>query len=126
MPCGHTHLPDGLKEAFDAERPPVRYATQSGPMLVIGGDIHPVFIPNSSDRTRRSGIGVCEGGLVHLVISDGQVNFYDFAQVFRDNLKCQNALFLDGGRGTGIYVPELGRRDSSWHGGFGPIFGIVE
>jgi uncharacterized protein YigE (DUF2233 family) len=113
-------------EAFDADRPAVRYATQSGPMLVIEDEIHPAFIPNSSDRTRRSGVGVCEGGLVRLAISDGKVNFHDFAKLFRDHLHCPNALFLDGGRGTGIYDPELGRRDFSWHGGFGPMFGVVE
>ncbi|GLQ53815.1 phosphodiester glycosidase family protein [Devosia nitrariae] len=113
-------------EAFDAQRPPARYATQSGPMLVIDGEVHPVFIPGSSDRTRRSGVGVCEGDLVRLAISDGNVNFHDFARLFRDHLQCPDALFLDGGRGTGIYDPALGRRDFSWHGGFGPMLGLVE
>ncbi|WP_172121893.1 MULTISPECIES: phosphodiester glycosidase family protein [unclassified Devosia] len=113
-------------EAFQAGRPPARFATQSGPMLVIEGEIHPLLIPGSSDRTRRSGIGVCEEGEVRLAISDGNVNFHDFAELFRDHLQCPNALFLDGGRGTGIYDPASGRRDYSWHGGFGPMFGLVK
>ena len=94
--------------------------------LVIDGAIHPVFIEGSSDRTRRTGVGVSGPGMVHFAISERQVNFYDFARFFRDFLGCRNALFLDGGRGTGLYSPVLGRNDISWHGGFGPIVGVVE
>lgn len=104
----------------------VRFATQSGPMLVIRNKLHPAFIPGSTDRTRRSGVGVCGGGAVRFAISEDRVNFNDFARLFRDHLKCQNALFLDGGRGVGIYNPAMGRNDRSWHGGFGPIFGLVD
>ncbi|WP_244640312.1 phosphodiester glycosidase family protein [Devosia pacifica] len=113
-------------EAFEASRPPVRYATQSGPMLVIDGELHPALIPGSTDRTRRSGVGVCEDGKVRLAISEDDVNFHDFARLFRDELKCSNALFLDGGNGTGLYDPSIRRRDVSWHGGFGPMIGLVE
>jgi uncharacterized protein YigE (DUF2233 family) len=35
-------------------------------------------------------------------------------------------LFLDGGGGAGFYSAELGRSDFSWHGGYGPVFGVVE
>ncbi|MDB5550123.1 MAG: conserved hypothetical exported protein [Rhizobium sp.] len=102
------------------------FATQSGPMLVIDGKTNPIFIPGSTDRTRRSGVGICESGVVRFAISDGPVNFHDFATLFRDELKCSDALFLDGGRGAGIYVPALGREDWSGHGGYGPILGLVE
>ena len=112
-------------EAYLEQRPEARYATQSGPMLVIDGALHPAFIEGSSDRTRRSGVGVCADGEVRFAISDGQVNFHDFARLFRDQLGCSNALFLDGGRGTGLYDPALRRNDFSWHGGFGPMFGLV-
>lgn len=104
----------------------VRFATQSGPMLVIKNQLHPALIPGSTDRTRRSGVGVCERGQVRFAISDGRVNFHDFARLFRDHLLCPNALFLDGGRGAGLYLPEMRRNDFSWHGGYGPIFGLVE
>ncbi|MEZ2128821.1 MULTISPECIES: phosphodiester glycosidase family protein [unclassified Sinorhizobium] len=107
-------------------RPRVRFATQSGPMLVIRNKLHPAFIPGSTDRTRRSGVGVCAGGAVRFAVSEDRVNFHDFARLFRDHLKCPNALFLDGGRGVGLYNPAMGRNDRSWHGGFGPIFGLVE
>ncbi|SHF49475.1 Uncharacterized protein YigE, DUF2233 family [Devosia limi DSM 17137] len=113
-------------EAFLEQRPAARLATQSGPMLVIDNQLHPAFIAGSSDRTRRSGVGVCENGLVRIAISESSVNFHDFARLFRDQLACPNALFLDGGRGVGIYSPDMGRNDRSWHGGFGPILGVVE
>lgn len=103
-----------------------RIATQSGPMLVIEGQLHPMLIPNSTDKTGRSGVGVCENGVVRLAISDGRVNFHEFARLFRDQLGCSNALFLDGGRGVGLYSPEMGRNDFSWHGGYGPMFGIAD
>ena len=113
-------------EAFRRTRPDVRFATQSGPMLVIENELHPAFIPGSTDRTRRSGVGVCKGGHVRFAISDGGVNFDSFARLFRDRLACPDALFLDGGRGAGLYLPETGRNDGSWYGGFGPIFGLVK
>jgi uncharacterized protein YigE (DUF2233 family) len=103
----------------------VTYATQSGPMLVIDSALHPDFIMGSTDRTRRSGVGVSRAGMVRFAISQDPVNFLDFARFFRDHLGCPNALFLDGGRGTGLYAPELGRDDVSGHGGFGPIVGVV-
>ncbi|MBX5212988.1 MULTISPECIES: phosphodiester glycosidase family protein [unclassified Rhizobium] len=104
----------------------VRFATQSGPMLVIAGKLNPIFIFASTDRTRRSGVGVCADGVVRFAISEDRVNFHDFARLFRDRLQCADALFLDGGRGVGLYYPALGRNDWSWHGGYGPIFGLVE
>ncbi|MBY4606509.1 phosphodiester glycosidase family protein [Rhizobium sp. 9T] len=106
--------------------PKARFATQSGPMLVIANRLNPIFIIGSTDRTRRSGVGVCENGIVRFAISEDGVNFHDFARLFRDRLQCPDALFLDGGRGAGLYNPEMGRNDWSWHGGYGPIFGLVE
>jgi len=113
-------------EDFLATRPDVRFATQSGPMLVIAGALHPALIPGSTDRTRRSGVGICAAGQIRFAISESGVNFHDFARLFRDRLACPDALFLDGGRGAGFYLPEMGRNDFSWHGGYGPIFGLIE
>ncbi|KAB2717771.1 hypothetical protein F9K73_16470 [Brucella intermedia] len=103
-----------------------RLATQSGPMLVIGNKVNSIFIVGSTDRTRRSGVGICKGGVIRFAVSEDAVNFHDFARLFRDHLHCPNALFLDGGGGAGIYVPALQRNDISWHGGYGPMFGFVE
>jgi uncharacterized protein YigE (DUF2233 family) len=112
--------------AFLDRRPDVTYATQSGPMLVIDGEIHPAFIVGSTDRKMRNGVGVCGPGKVSFAISEGRVNFDDFARYFRDKLGCDNALFLDGGSAPGLYSPELGREDRPGHGGYGPIIGAVE
>ncbi|MFB2552785.1 phosphodiester glycosidase family protein [Ensifer soli] len=110
---------------FVARRPQVRLATQSGPMLVMKGRLNPIFIVGSKDRTRRSGVGVCEGGAVKIAVSEGDVNFHDFARLFRDRLGCPDALFLDGGNGVGLFSPALRVNDWSWHGGFGPMLGFV-
>lgn len=113
-------------ERFLADRPKAKFATQSGPMLVINGAIHPAFIVNSSDRKRRDGVGVSSPTEVHFVITKGWVSFYEFARFFRDRLGCNNALFLDGGEAPGLYAPEFGRNDAPGHGGYGPIITVVE
>jgi uncharacterized protein YigE (DUF2233 family) len=110
--------------AYLERNPKAEFATQSGPMLVIDGKLHPRFIPASPYRKRRDGVGVSSPTTVHFAISDGLVNFDEFARLFRDRLGCQNALFLDGGSAPGLYAPELSRNDS-WSN-YGPIIGVVE
>ena len=121
--------PDGAgvmeTKAFLNARPDAEFATQSGPMLVIDGELHSAFIAGSSDRKMRNGVGVSGPGEVHFVISEGRVNFHDFARLFRDKLGCEDALFLDGGSAPGLYAPELGRDDAPGHGGYGPIIAVV-
>jgi uncharacterized protein YigE (DUF2233 family) len=113
-------------EAFLKDKPPADFATQSGPMLVIDGAIHPAFIVNSKDLKPRNGVGVSGAAKVHFVITRGSVSFYEFARFFRDGLGTKNALFLDGGRAPGLYAPELGRNDPPAHGGYGPIIAVVD
>jgi uncharacterized protein YigE (DUF2233 family) len=113
-------------DAWLASPPKATFATQSGPMLVIDGKIHPAFIEKSTDRKDRDGVGVDANGKVHFAITEDAVSFYNFARFFRDGLECDNALFLDGGSAPGIYAPELGRDDAPGHGGYGPIIGVVE
>jgi uncharacterized protein YigE (DUF2233 family) len=94
-----------------AQKPKANFATQSGPMLVIDGAIHPAFIVNSTDRKPRNGVGVSSQTTIYFVITKGWVSFYEFARFFRDDLRCNNALFLDGGEAPGLYAPELGRNE---------------
>lgn len=75
---------------------PIDLATQSGPMLVLDGKIHPEFTEGSTSKYIRSGVGINSNGLVSFAISREPVNFYDFAKFFRDSLGCKNALYLDG------------------------------
>ena len=110
---------------FAKARPDCRFATQSGPILVIGGDLHPRFLERSDSLNIRNGVGVsADGARAVFVISDGPVNFHAFARFFRDVLMLPDALYLDGSISR-LYAPQLGRRD----GGFtaiGPIVGVVE
>lgn len=71
-------------------------ATQSGPLLLLDGEIPSVLRPDSPNLLLRSGVGVSDGHTVHLVISDGVTRFYELAEVFRDHLGCSDALYLDG------------------------------
>lgn len=74
-----------------------RLATQSGPLLVQSGKLHPKFTKGSANKNIRSGVGVARDGKVVFVLSQQPVNFHDFARLFRDGLYCSNALYLDGG-----------------------------
>lgn len=77
-------------------------ATQSGPLLVANGRIHPIFEKNSTSRLLRNGIGVDRKGRVVIACSHrlpntpGRINLHGFAELFRDKLTCPNALYLDG------------------------------
>jgi uncharacterized protein YigE (DUF2233 family) len=112
-------------DRYVKDKPKVDFATQSGPMLVIDGKLHPAFRAGSTERTRRSGVGVVNDATVVFAISEDWVNFDQFARLFRDRLKAKNALFLDGGTAPGIYAPELGRNDPPGHGGYGPMIAVV-
>ncbi len=75
----------------------VTQATQSGPALLLDGEIHPAFREGSANVTSRSGVGVSpDGRTVYLAISRTFVNFWDFATMFRDELGVKDALYLDG------------------------------
>lgn len=86
--------------AFAEARAQVAYATQSGPMLVIEGQIHPRFEPDGTSRFVRNGVGVRADGAMVLAISRQPVSLGSFARLFRDALSCPNALFLDGAIST--------------------------
>ncbi len=87
-----------------------REATQSGPMLVIDGKIHPRFLPDATSLQIRNGVGILPDGRIAFAISNVPVRFHDFATLFRDRLQCENALFLDGSISS-LYAPEIRRHD---------------
>lgn len=108
--------------AFAAKPPRCHLATQSGPMLVIDGKLHPRFLADSTSTNIRNGVGVDRAGIVHFVISDRPVTFHAFGRFFRDRLKTPNALFVDG-KVSRLYAPDIGRRDVGLP--IGPIIGTV-
>ncbi|MFD1342146.1 phosphodiester glycosidase family protein [Litorisediminicola beolgyonensis] len=105
------------------EGPECRFATQSGPMLVIDGELHPRFLPDSTSRYIRNGVGTTgDSKTAIFAISDRPVTFHAFGRFFRDGLGLDQALFLDGNVSR-LYAPELGRSDiGRW---LGPIVGVV-
>jgi uncharacterized protein YigE (DUF2233 family) len=130
LPNGVLCLADGSaavieSRAFAADPPACRGATQSGPMLVIDGALHPRFIPDSESLNRRNGVGVSsDGRRLHVAISDGLVSFHELATLFRDGLGVRDALYLDGGTAPRLYAPALGRDDPGPR--MGPILVVTE
>ncbi|MEM5566503.1 phosphodiester glycosidase family protein [Psychroserpens sp. AS72] len=99
--------------------PNITYATQSGPMLVIDGEIHPVFVNHSKNLHIRNGVGVLPDGTLLFAMSKDVITLYDFAEFFK-SLGCQNALYLDG------YVSRTYLPKKKWEqldGNFGVIIG---
>ena len=98
------------------------YATQSGPMLVIDGRIHPKISEDGPSRKIRNGVGVRDRNTVVFAISEEPVTFGAFARLFKDELGTPNALFLDGSVSS-LYAPALGRNDGLLP--MGPIVGAL-
>jgi uncharacterized protein YigE (DUF2233 family) len=98
------------------------HATQSGPMLVIDGRIHPKISEDGPSRKIRNGVGVRDRSTVVFAISEEPVTFGAFARLFKDELGTPNALFLDGSVSS-LYAPALGRSDGLLP--MGPIVGAL-
>ncbi len=96
------------------------FATQSGPMLVVDGKLHPRFLKESTSRNRRNGVGV-KGRRVIFALADDPVTFHQFARAFRDVLKTPNALYLDGSI-CRVYSSDLNRNDFGFS--LGPIVAV--
>jgi uncharacterized protein YigE (DUF2233 family) len=99
----------------------VRFATQSGPLLLRNGVVHPAFNATSTSRLIRNGVGV-SGRTAIFVIADQPVTFYEMAVFFRDTLHCKDALYLDGVVSS-LYSVDLKRNDGTTD--LGPIVGVT-
>ncbi|MBC7487353.1 MAG: phosphodiester glycosidase family protein [Cytophagaceae bacterium] len=100
----------------------INYATQSGPMLVIDGNIHNAFKQRSTNLNIRNGVGILPDGKVIFAMSKEKISCYDFADYFKQ-LGCQQALYLDGFVSR-TYLPE-----KNWvqtDGNFGVMIGVTE
>jgi len=116
-------LAGGRPAIFESDKIPEfraapRLATQSGPMLVIDGELHPRFEPDGRSRYIRNGVGVTADGKALFVISQDLVSFGKFGRFFRDALKTPNALYFDGSVSS-LWDPANGRQDS--HVPLGPM-----
>ena len=104
------------------ERTDVRFATQSGPMLLIEGQINKEFRPGSSNRFIRNGVGILPNNKIIFALSKQEINLYDFAEFFKAK-GCVSALYLDGFVSR-AYIP-----DKNWKqldGDFGVMIGVTE
>lgn len=109
---------------FARRTPECTYASQSGPMLVIDGALHPRFLIDSTSRYIRNGVGTNTGGsIATFVISRNTVTFHEFGSFFRDVLNTPNALFFDGNISR-LYAPQIGSSGIGWNK-LGPIVGAV-
>ncbi len=84
----------------------VRFATQSGPMLLIEGKIHSKFTVGSKHLHIRNGVGILSTGDLLFAMSKKPISFYDFALFFAEK-GCKNALYLDGAISK-TYLPAKG------------------
>ena len=101
---------------------PAMLATQSGPLLVQSGQVNPALNPQGTSRLIRNGVGVVNSTHVVFAISEDPVSFYEFALLFRDALKCSDALYLDGNVSS-LYARSLGRDDERVP--IGPIIAVT-
>jgi uncharacterized protein YigE (DUF2233 family) len=100
----------------------IKYATQSGPMLISNGAIHPAFKKGSANVNLRNGVGILPDNRVLFVLSKKEVSLYDFAEYFK-NKGCKQALYLDGFVSR-AYLPE-----KNWiqtDGNFGVMIGVTD
>jgi uncharacterized protein YigE (DUF2233 family) len=96
------------------------FATQSGPMLVINGRLHPRFLADATSKNRRNGVGVA-GKKVIFALAETPVTLHQFARAFRDVLKTPNALYLDGSISR-LYAADIHRNDIGFP--MGPIVAV--
>ncbi|WP_424831829.1 phosphodiester glycosidase family protein [Ruegeria sp.] len=129
LPNGVFCIRDGRADVFETldyvdQAPTCRFASQSGPMLVIDGELHPRFLPDSTSRYIRNGVGTnADGTRAVFAISEDYVTFHEFGSLFRDVLKTPNALFFDGNISR-MYERASNRSDVGFS--LGPIVGVVE
>jgi uncharacterized protein YigE (DUF2233 family) len=108
-------------EAFESSKN-IKFATQSGPMLVSNGEIHKSFNKASANLNIRNGVGIMPDNTVVFVMSKKEINFYDFAEYFKSK-GCKNALYLDGFVSR-TYCPK--ENWSQTDGDFGVIIAVTK
>jgi uncharacterized protein YigE (DUF2233 family) len=99
-----------------------QFGTQSGPLLLVDGKLHPEVQDDGPSKAIRNGVGVDGAGRAHFVISDAPVSFGQLARYFRDVVKVSNALYLDG-QVSSLWDPASRRQDK---GRVGPIIVVTK
>lgn len=81
--------------------PRMREATQSGPLLLRAGALHPL---RGDSTVARNAVAVCPDREVALVFAPRGASIRELALFIRDVLRCPDALYLDGTI-SGLRVP---------------------
>lgn len=102
---------------FSTVRDRPQFGTQSGPMLLVGGELGATISENGNSRTVRNAVGVDAQGRAHFVISNAAISYGQLARFMRDELDVTDALFLDF-NSSSLWDPATGRLDT---GRTGPI-----
>jgi uncharacterized protein YigE (DUF2233 family) len=103
--------------------PDIRFATQSGPMLLIDGKLHPKFDADGESQNLRNGVGIAPDGTAVFAISEDPVSFGKFARFFRDQVHARNALYFDG-TVSSLWDPANHQMDS--HSELGPMIVVFK
>lgn len=98
------------------------YATQSGPMLVFNRRINPIFIAESKSLKIRNAVGI-KDQVLYFVLTEQAVNFYALASFMQNELKLEQALYLDGTI-SAMYLAEKDVNTQS--SPFGPMLASIE
>jgi uncharacterized protein YigE (DUF2233 family) len=127
QPNGVLVLSDGEAGIIESQRYPAlaskaRFATQSGPLLVSDGVIHPDINADGTSTYIRNGVGLIDEHRVVLAITEEPVSLHEFATLFRDHLNCSNALYLDGSISS-LFAADLQRCDALHS--FGPMLAVT-
>lgn len=107
-------------ESF-TQYPNIKFATQSGPMLIQNGKINSAFQQKSNNLNIRNGVGILKSGNLVFVMSKKEINFYNFALLFK-NLGCDNVLYLDGFVSRAYFPEEKWIQED---GDFGVMIGVT-
>jgi uncharacterized protein YigE (DUF2233 family) len=100
----------------------IKYATQSGPMLLIDGNMNNAFMKDSKSLNIRNGVGILPNKNLLFAMSKSPINFYAFANYFKEQ-GCKNALYLDGFVSR-TYLPE--KKWEQVDGNFGVLIAVSE
>jgi len=119
--CANICTTESYMALIKKNKTKVRIATQSGPMLLIDGEIHKKFREGSTNFNIRSGVGIINEKKIVFAISLTEVNFYDFAMFFKEIFNCKNALYLDGAISK-MYLYDIAPKTID--GRFGPMISV--
>jgi uncharacterized protein YigE (DUF2233 family) len=105
---GGLHIEDSGQ--FDLHAAAPVWATQSGPLLLFHGSLHPQISPDGKSGFTRNGVGLIDPHRALFVIADDPISLGRLARFFRDVLHCRDALYFDGAISS-AWIPATGRLD---------------